>query len=298
MFHNIKHKLAAVCALALLVTTLVGCGKTDKVIIGSKDFTENKILAEMMAQMIEKNTDIKVERKINMGGTFVCFEALKKGNIDLYPEYTGTGLTAQLKLPVETDPDKVYKKVSEEFEKQFQITWLKPVGFNNTYALAMPKDMAQKEGIASISDLAPKSGSYVFGGEHEFFNREDGYSGLIKTYGLTFKDTAKMDASLKYQAIGQGKMQVTDAFTTDGQLKALDLFVLKDDKNFFPPYYAAPIIRDDTLEKYPQLKDLLNQLGGVISDETMQDLNYKVDDQKQSVESVASEFLKENGLIK
>lgn len=292
-----KKLSALILVCALTVSLFTACSGGKKVVIGSKDFTENKILAEMMAQIIEKNSDIKVARKLNMGGTFVCFEAMKKDQIDIYPEYTGTGLTAQLKLPVETDPDKVYETVSTEFEKQFKIKWLKPMGFNNTYALAMPSDLATKNKIESISDLKTFSKDMVFGAEHEFFNREDGYDGLIKTYGLTFKDTAKMDVSLKYQAIGQSKMEVTDAFTTDGQLKALNLKVLKDDKNFFPPYYAAPIIRDATLNKYPELEELLNKLAGVIDDLTMQELNYKADNEKQSVEKVAEGFLKDKGLI-
>lgn len=291
-------KLLALSITGLLVlSAFTACTSGKKVVIGSKDFTENKILAEMMAQIVEKNSDLKVERKINMGGTFVCFEALKKGQIDIYPEYTGTGLTAQLKLPVETDPDKVYDTVSTEFSKQFQIKWLKPVGINNTYALAMPRELADKNKIESISDLANYSKDLIFGAEHEFFNRDDGYDGLIKIYGLSFKNTAKMDVSLKYQAIGQGKMDVTDAFNTDGQLKALNLKVLKDDKNFFPPYYAAPVIREKTLETYPELEELLNKLAGTIDDETMQELNYKADNEKQSIEKVAEDFLKSKGLI-
>jgi osmoprotectant transport system substrate-binding protein len=271
--------------------------KKDGVVVASKDYTENKILGEMLAQLIENKTDLNVERKLNMGGTFVCFEAIKKGEVDIYPEYTGTALTAYLKLPVDSDADKVYQTVSEEFEKQFQITWLDPFGYNNTYALAMPKDLAEENGIESISDLAAKSDQFVFGAEHEFFNREDGYDGLVDTYGLKFKEEAKMENSLKYQAIGQGKMDVTDAYTTDGQLKALNLKVLKDDKNFFPPYYAAPIIRDDTLEKYPELREVLNSLSGKLDEETMQDLNYQVDNEKKSIEEVATAFLKGQGLI-
>lgn len=294
MFKKIS---ASLIALSMSVLLFTACSGSEKVVIASKDFTENKIIAEMMAQIIEQNSDIKVERKLNMGGTFVCFEALKKGEIDIYPEYTGTGLTAQLNLPVETDPDKVYEIVSTEFEKQFQIKWLKPIGFNNTYALAMPSELANEKGIESITDLAAYSQDMIFGGEHEFFNREDGYDGLIKAYGLTFKETAKMVVSLKYQAIGQGTMDVTDAFTTDGQIKALDLIVLTDDKNFFPPYYAAPIVRDETLEKYPELEDLLNKLDGLIDDETMQELNYNADNEKQTIEKVAEDFLKDKGII-
>jgi len=291
-------KLSALLLIsAFSLALLSGCSGGKQIVIGSKNFTESEILAEMMAQLIEKNTDIKVERKINMGGTLVCFEAIKKGQIDLYPEYTGTGLMEELKLPVNNNPDEVYQTVSKEFQEQFQITWLKELGFNNTYALAMPAELAESNNIKTISDLVPYSKNYVFGGEQEFFNRDDGYSGLTSTYGLTFKDTAKMDPSLKYQAVSQGQIQVTDAFATDGQLKALSLTILKDDKNFFPPYYAAPIIRDDTLKKYPELEDLLNKLGGLIDDQTMQDLNYKADTEKQSIEQVATDFLTANGLI-
>lgn len=295
MFKKISLSvLSGIIAIALLTA----CSGSEKVVVGSKDFTENKILAEIMAQVIEKNTEIKVDRKLNMGGTFVCFEAIKKGQIDIYPEYTGTALTAQLKRPVETDSEKVYDMVSTEFEKQFKIKWLKPLGFNNTYALALPEAYAAENNIETISDLKKYSKDLVFGAEHEFFNRDDGYDGLIKTYGITFKDIAKMDVSLKYQAIGQGKMQVTDAFTTDGQLKALNLKVLKDDKNFFPPYHAAPIINMAALEKYPQLEELLNKLSGLIDDQTMQELNYNAENKKESIEKVAKDFLIAKGLIK
>ena len=292
-----KKIAAVILAAALAAPMLTGCSGNDKVVIGSKNFTENEILAEMMAQIIEKNSKIEVERKINMGGTLVCFEAIQKGQIDIYPEYTGTALMDELKLPVNNDPDEVYNTVSTKFESQFGIKWLKKLGFNNTFAVALPADLAQKNHIESISDLAPYAKDYVFGGAQEFFNRGDGYPGLIKAYGLTFKSTSKMDDSLKYQAVGQNKVQVIDAFATDGQLKALNLKVLKDDKNFFPPYDAAPIVREDTLKKYPQIEDLLNKLGGQMNDETMQELNYKADNQKESIEKVASDFLKEKGLI-
>lgn len=293
-----KKIVACMLAALLAVPLLTACSGGKKIVIGSKNFTESEILGEMMAQVIEKNSDIKVERKLNMGGTFVCFEAIKKGQIDLYPEYTGTGLMEELKLPVNNDPQAVYDTVRSKFETQFQITWLKQFGFNNTYALALPADIAKKNNINTISDLVPYSKNCTFGAEQEFFNRDDGYPGLTKAYGLQFKDTSKMDASLKYQAISQGKIQITDAFTTDGQLKALNLKVLKDDKNFFPPYYAAPIVRDATLKKYPEIEKLLNKLGGLIDEQTMQNLNYKADNQKQSISKVASDFLKEKGLIK
>lgn len=294
-----KRILAAGMALFLSAAlALPGCSSSGKkVTVGSMYFTENKLLAEMEAQLIEKNTDIAVERKFNMDGSPLCFQAIKSGQIDIYPEYTGTALMTLLKLPVDPDPDSVYKTVSDEFEKQFQLSWLEPLGFNNTYAVAVTKEYAQQNNLKTVSDLVPLSGDLTFGAEHQFFDRNDGYDGLVKTYGLAFKQTSKMDVSLKYQALAQNKIQATDAFTTDGQLKALDLVCLEDDKKFFPPYYAAPVVRDETLEKYPELGDALNKLGGQIDETTMQELNYKVDNEKKSVESVAADFLKEKGLI-
>ena len=280
---------------ALVFAACSSSGK--KVTVGSMYFTESKLLAEMEAQLIEKNTGIAVERKFNMDGSPICFQAIKSGQIDIYPEYTGTALMTLLKLPVDPDPDSVYQTVSREFEKQFQLTWLEPLGFNNTYAVAVTREYAEKNNLKTVSDLVPLSGGLIFGAEHQFFDRNDGYSGLVAAYGLKFKQTSKMDVSLKYQAVAQNKIQATDAFTTDGQLKALNLVCLEDDKGFFPPYYAAPVIRDDTLKKYPELKDALNKLGGQIDETTMQELNYKVDNQKQSIESVAAGFLKEKKLI-
>ncbi len=302
MRNKIKKKgiklIAAAMILMVTALALAGCGSDNEIKIGSKDFGENIVLGEMFAQLIESNTDLKVTRKLNMGGTFVCFEALKKGDIDIYPEYTGTGLTAQLKLDVVGDPEEAYRIVSEEFDKQFGITWLTPLGLNNTYTLAVSNEVYEKYGVETYSDLAKVSGDLVFGADHEFFNRQDGFEGLVNVYGFQFKgEPKKMDISLKYQAIGNGDMDVTDIFATDGPIRQYNLKVLTDDKGFFPPYYAAPIIRNETLEKHPELKDILNQLGGMIDDATMTELNYLVDVEGQSVESVALNFLSAQGLI-
>ena len=284
-------------AMALVVVSFSGCGK-DTIVIGSKDFGENIVLGEMFAQLIEKNTDMKVTRKLNMGGTFVCFEAIKKGDIDIYPEYTGTGLTAQLKMDVVGEPDEAYRIVSEEFDKQFDITWLNPLGFNNTYTLAVTQAVYEQYGIETYSDLVKISDNLVFGAEHEFFDRQDGYDGLVDFYGMKFKgEPKKMNTALKYQAIGNGDMDVTDAFATDGPIKQYNLKVLEDDKGFFPPYYAAPIIRNKTLEEHPELSGLLNQLSGLLDDEAMTELNYLVDVEGKSVEATARDFLTEQGLI-
>jgi osmoprotectant transport system substrate-binding protein len=251
----------------------------------------------MIAQMLEAKTDLKVERKLNMGGTFVNFEALKKGDIDMYADYTGTGLTAQLKMDVINDADKVYDIVQEEFNKQFKLKWLKPFGFNNTYAVAVKEDFANENNVNKVSDLVPLAQDLVFGAEHEFFNRQDGYDGMIEKYGLKFKDVSKMQVALKYQAIGQGKMDVTDAFATDGQLITYKLKVLEDDKGFFPPYYAAPVVRMDTLEAHPEIEEVLNELGEQISDDEMQQMNYQADSEGVEIEQVVSDFLKSKGLV-
>lgn len=293
-----KRKLIAACLAAVLtLPVLTGCSGGEKIVVGSKDFTENQILAEMMAQLIEKKNNLPVERKINMGGTLVCFEAIQKGQIDLYPEYTGTSLMEELKLPLDSDSERVYQTVSEQFKSKYHIKWLKPFGFNNTYALAVPAETAQKNNLETISDFIPFSKNATFGAEQEFFNRADGYDGMTKAYGLSFKNVVKMGISLKYQAVRQGKINVTDAFTTDGQLKALNLKVLTDDKHYFPPYHGAPIVREETLKKHPEIEETLNALGGAIDDATMQDLNYRADSKGQSIEKVASDFLKEKGLI-
>lgn len=289
--------LLVVMALALSFT-LTGCWGGDAITIGSKDFSENITLGEMFAQLIEAHTDLKVNRKLNMGGTFVCFEAIKNGDIDIYPEYTGTGLTAQLKMDVISDPDEAYQVVAAEFDRRFGVKWLEPLGLNNTYTLAVTDAVYRKYGIETYSDLVKVSKNLVFGAEHEFFDRQDGYDGLVAAYGFTFKgEPKKMNASLKYQAIGNGDIDVTDAFATDGPIKQYNLKVLKDDKGFFPPYYAAPIIRKDTLEDHPELEEVLNQLAGLVDDPTMTELNYQVDVEGKDVEAVVKEFLQSKGLL-
>ncbi len=296
---KLTKKIVLALLVASLLTVFAGCSQQKAVTVGSKDFGENIVLGEMFAQLIEAKTDIKVNRKLNMGGTFVNFEAIQKGDIDMYPEYTGTGLTAQLKMDVISDPEEAYKAVSDEFQKQFKITWLKPFGFNNTYTLAVTDAVYQQYGVETYSDLAAIAGNLVFGAEHEFFNRQDGFDGLVALYGMTFKgEPLKMNVSLKYQAIGNGDMDVTDAFATDGPIRQYNLKVLTDDKGFFPPYYAAPIIRTETLTKYPELEGVLNSLAGQIDDAAMTELNYKIDVEGQSIEAVAKEFLTAKGLLK
>jgi osmoprotectant transport system substrate-binding protein len=299
--NKMRIKKITIISLAIVLMASIifgGCGSGDKISIGSKDFGESIVLGEMLAQLVENNTDLKVDRKLNMGGTFVCFEAIKGGDIDVYAEYTGTALTAQLNMDVVSDADEAYKIVSEEFKDQFGVKWLEPMGLNNTYALGVTNEVYEEYGVETYSDLAKISSSLRFGSDHEFFDREDGFDGLVETYGMDFKgEPKKMDISLKYEAIGEGDIDVTNVFATDGPIKKYNIKVLEDDKSFFPPYYAAPIVRVDTLEKYPELEGILNLLSGMINDDTMTELNYRIDVQGEDYEEVATDFLKTNGLV-
>lgn len=297
--HRKRTKITIVLTLALAaILFFTGCAKNDSITIGSKDFGENIVIAEMLSQLVETHTDLKVNRKLNLGGTFVNFNAIKNNQIDLYPEYTGTGLTAHLKMDVVNDPDESYGIVSEEFVKQWDIVWLEPFGFNNTYTLAVTPEVYEKYGVETYSDLIPYAGELVFGAEHEFFDRQDGFDGLVEMYGLNFKgEPMKLNASLKYQAIGRGDMDVTDAFATDGPIKQYSLKILEDDLGFFPPYHAAPIVRKEVLDKHPELKSVLNMLAGKLDDATMTELNYLVDVEGKAVEQVAKEFLTSLNLV-
>ncbi|MBV7276659.1 ABC transporter permease subunit [Clostridiaceae bacterium UIB06] len=294
-----KFKLAA----AILVVVIIGgsvfksfVGNKKEIVIGSKNFNEQLVLGNILASLIENNTDYKVEKKLNLGGTSVVFNAIKSGDIDMYVEYTGTGLVDIMKQNVQGDQNKVYNMVSDYFKKNYGIDWLKPLGFNNTYALAVKQDLANRYNLNTISDLANVSKDLKLGSTMEFINRADGLIGLSKAYNLQFKSEKGIDGGLRYSALEDNSTQVIDAFSTDGLLQKFKLKLLKDDKSFFPPYYAVPIVREDTLKKYPELKPLLNKLEGVMDDETMQKLNYKVDNGEEA-EKVANDFLKEKGLI-
>lgn len=287
-----------ILAFTLVVTLLSGCAGKGSITVGSKDYSENILLGEIMAQLIEAKTDLKVNRKLNLGGTFVNFNAIQNSQIDLYPEYTGTALTAELKMDVINDPIESYRVVSEEMAERWDIIWLEPFGFNNTYTLAVTADVQERYGLHTYSDLIPVAGELVFGAEHEFFDRQDGFDGLVEHYGLSFKgEPMKLNTSLKYQAIGRGEMDVTDAFSTDGPIKQYDLRILEDDKSFFPPYHAAPVIRKAVLDAHPEVGEALRLLAGTIDDATMASLNYLVDVKGEAVEQVASDFLASLGLV-
>ncbi len=271
---------------------------TKSVSIGSKHFTEQEILAEIMAVLIEENSDITVVRRFNLGGTMVCFNALKTGELDLYAEYTGTGLVNILKMKAVNDPDKVYRTVKDIFAEKYDLAWLKPFGFNNTYTLTMRKADAEASGIRKISDLIPYKDKLLPGFDAEFMQRPDGYPGLRKHYGFEFgKKPRQMDPGLMYKALQEKGVDIIDGFSTDGRIPAYNFVTLQDDKNFFPPYYATPLVRNETLSRYPELKEILNRLSGRISTEEIRKLNYMVDKEEKRPSAVAKEFLKSRGLI-
>lgn len=283
---------------AFVFTSFNGAIKNKKVIsIGSKDYTEQAILGNMVADVIESHTDISVQRKLDLGGTQVCFSALKTGDIDMYIEYSGSAYTDTLKHTPISDTQKVYNTVKKELKDLYGIDVLKQMGFNNTYVLAVTQETSNKYKLETISDFAKVANKLKSGTVFEFSNREDGLSGLQKTYGFKMGESITLDGAPRYTALVNKEVDVIDAFATDGLLKKFDLKTLKDDKSFFPPYYAMPIIREDTLKKYPEITPILDKLGNVLTNEVMMELNYKVDELQQNPDTVAREFLKEQGLI-
>jgi len=290
---------ASIIVLIIILSTVATSFFTtkDKIIVGSKNFSEQLILGDMVSSLIENKTNYKVERKLNLGGTNVVFSAMQSKTVDLYVEYTGTGLVNILKKPTMTDATKVYNIVKKDFATNYNIEMLKPLGFNNTYVIAVKKDFAAKYKLNSISDLVKIGPTINAGVTMEFTSRPDGFPGLQKAYGLKLKSVKGIDSGLRYTSLEKGETQLLDAFSTDGLLKKFDLKLLKDNKNFFPPYYAVPVVRADTLKKYPKLKGVLQLLEGKITDEDMRNMNYKVDNGAQS-RTVAEDFLRSKNLIK
>ncbi len=293
-----KAALLAVC-LVLAAALLGGCaGKDNTVTVASKQFTENILLGEMYAQLIEAKTDLKVERKLNLGGTSVCFPAIEKGEVDMYFEYTGTGYNEILKLTPEYDPQVVYDTVKAQYAEKYGIRWFTPIGINNTFALGMSRAFAESRNLKTLSDLSPISGELRFGANHLFYTREqDGYDGMVADYQFSFKDPMTMDTSFLYDAIEQNKLDVIVVYATDAALKRVDMVVLQDDKQYFPPYYGAPIVREEVLKAHPELEAVFETLAGQIDDVTMQALNFEVEGNNRTVEDVAKQFLTDKGFI-
>lgn len=285
--------------VAIFVFTSIGskAGNTRIISIGAKDFTEQAILGNLVADIIEEHTDISVDRKLDLGGTNVIFSALKTGDVDMYIEYSGTAYSDTLKHPPISDMQEVFDTVKKEYKSLYDIEVLDQMNLNNTYVLAVTKETAEKYQLKSISDIAKVKADLRSGTTFEFLNREDGLPGLEKEYGIQIKDKSALDGAPRYTALINEEVDIIDAFATDGLLKKFDLTVLEDDKAFFPPYFAIPIIRADALEEFPEIVPLIDDLRQVLTNEVMMELNYKVDELQQSPEKVANEFLKEQGLI-
>jgi len=277
----------------------VAWAQGDKVVVSNKPFTESHILAEIIVQMLKAHTDLEVERLIIEGGTTsILHPAIVRGDIDIYPEYTGTSWQEVLrKDEVVSDPLELYERVKKEYEEKFGLVYLPLFGFNNTFTLAVRRESAEKDNLKTFSDLARVSERYVFGAEPDFFERKDGYENLVKTYGFRFKATRQMAIALKYPAIVSREVDVIDAFSTDGLLKKFDLVVLEDDKHYFPSYFCAPVVRKETLDKYPVIAEVLGRLEGQISNEEMTEMNYLVDEKLMDPRDVAREFLERKGLL-
>lgn len=272
--------------------------KKDKTInIATKPMTEGYILGQMLTELIEQDTDLKVNITNGVGGgTSNIHPAIVKGEFDLYPEYTGTSWEAVLKKEASYDESK-FDELQKEYKEKYNLEYVNLYGFNNTYGLAVNKDIAKKYNLKTYSDLAKVSNNLIFGAEYDFFEREDGYKELQKVYNMNFKKQIDMDIGLKYQAMKDKKIDVMVIFTTDGQLAISDVVVLEDDKKMYPSYRAGTVIRSEILSEYPELKPVLEKLNNILDDKTMADLNYQVESEGKKPEDVAREYLQEKGLL-
>ncbi len=286
-------------ALALIgaAAALPACARRAQVIVGSKNFTEQLILGEMYAQLLAAR-DLSVERRLNLGGTQIAMAALRKGDIDVYPEYTGTALIAELHLAPLTDAAAIYRTVKTAYAQRYGLTWLDPAPMNNTQALATTRAIAQRYHVRTLSDLSAVAPQLRLGAVPEFTERPDGLPGLQRLYGgFRFKQVRLFDIGLKYKALLTGNVDVVVAFGTDGQIAADDLLVFVDDKHLWPVYAVAPVVRDDTLRRYPVIAPALNALSPRLTDATMRRLNKAVDIDESEPADVAKQFLKSEGLV-
>ncbi len=295
-----SQNLPKLC-LFILLSLLIGQGckpKGDTIRIATKPVTEQFILGEMLRLLIEENTDLSVKITKGIGGgTSNIHPAMLEGEFDLYPEYTGTGWLVVLKKDTLLPADKLYEKLCREYRQKYHLVWTPPYGFNNTYSLAINQEKAKEYGLKTFSDWARFPGQFTFGAEYDFFEIHKGYKELCQYYNLKFKKTRDIDIGLKYEAIKSGKVDVMTIFTTDGQLADANLVVLEDDKHFFPAYYCATVVREETLEKYPELKKILHKMSNICTDQEMAKLNYQVDMEGIPERTVAKNFLNKKGLL-
>ena len=280
---------------AVVLFLLFACSDARRVVVGSKNFTEQVILGEMLAQLLEVR-DVPVDRRLNLGSSFICHNALVNGSLDLYVEYTGTALASILGESVLHDPGDVLERVRTAYWERFHLSWGLPLGFNNTYAMAMRPKQARALGIRRISELKAHESVIRLGSGHEFLEREDGFWGLTKAYGLEFVVPPRgMELGLIYQALTGEQVDLVAGNSTDGLIDKFGLVVLEDDLKFFPPYDAVPVYRTDAAEAYPKLQTVLDLIGGQIEESTMRRLNREVDIEGRKLQEVVREFISTRG---
>lgn len=291
---NIKKLTIPLLALGMLMQQV----QAADVVVGSKNFTEQYILAEIYAQALEQ-AGLSVERKTNLGGTLIAHAALQKGEIDLYPEYTGTALSAVVKGQPSSDATQVFKQVSDAYQLQYHLTWLQPAKLNNGYALLVSKKTADQYHLKTLFDLAKAAPELTIGAGAEFGDRQDGLKGLAQTYGIKFKAFRQFaKVGLRYDALAAGQIDVANGFATDWQIAENQYVALQDDKHLFPPYEVAPVVRDRTLIEHPQVREVLNNVSQLLDNTTMQKLNAEVEKNKEEPSDVAEDFLRSKGVIK
>jgi osmoprotectant transport system substrate-binding protein len=271
---------------------LAGCREpANSILVGSKNFTEQIVLGELLAQQIEAHTSLRADRRFDLGGTFLCHQALLAGQLDLYPEYTGTALTAILKEPPANDPAAVYQTVRDAYSSRFHLDVGPPLGFNNTFAIVVRGEDAQRLHLRVVSDIVPYASQWRAGFGYEFMERPDGYRGWTKAYGLAFHSEPRiMDLGLLYRALQEKQVDVVAGNSTDGLIAALGLVVLDDDRRYFPPYQAVAVVRETTFQRHPDLRGALDALGGKISDDDMRQMNYALDGQHRDVTAIVRDF--------
>jgi osmoprotectant transport system substrate-binding protein len=291
-------KTLIVLLFSMLVLAACGPPRQNRIIIGSKNFTEQAVLGEIFAQQIEARTHLPVERRFYLAGSFICQQAILSGRIDLYPEYTGTALTAILKEKPQGSRQDVYERVKSEYERRFDLTLGASLGFDDTFAIEIRGDDARRLHLKTVSQAAAYTPQWRPGFGYEFMERPDGYKGLAAAYGLRFADQPRiMDLGLLSRALKEKQVDLIAGNTTDGLIPALDLFVLEDDHHYFPPYEAVPVIRRQTLQRHPEVGAALSELAGKISDQDMQKLNYAVDGQHRDIKEVVHQFLSSKGVL-
>jgi osmoprotectant transport system substrate-binding protein len=296
--HTSLHRSLSVW-LAIALMLLGGCGqkRPDKIIVGSKFFTEQVVLAELLAQHIEARTGIPVERKTNLGGTLLVQKAMLAGGLDVYVEYTGTALTAVLNETPQGDSKSVYERVKKEYAERFALEVTEPLGFENTFAMVIRGEDAKKFNLQKLSDITAMAPKWRAGVGYEFLERPDGFTGLCERYNLKFGEKPRvMDLGLIYRALVDHQVDVVAGNSTDGLISALGLAALEDDRHYFPPYDAVPVVRKATLERFPTLRGALAELAGKVSASDIRQMNYAVDGMHREPSAVVSEFRKAKGL--